>query len=132
VVTPAEGQANSPWRVDMAALERNLREEFHQQLVAARASGGEAGPVKVSTDADAGEARLMTQVHALIDESYRRQQVEMAYRLSQVEREFHSQRNAEVVRTQGAFGQLDGPPIYAPEQRQMMNYIRLNPVSLKK
>ncbi len=128
---PSAGQADSPWRVEMAALERNLREEFHQQLAAARASGG-AGPVAVSAAADEGEAGLLNQVHALIDESYRRQQVEMAYRISQVEREFQGQRKGDVIRAQQSFGQLDGPPIYSPEQRQMMNYIRLNPVTLKK
>jgi hypothetical protein len=125
------GQADSPWRAEIASLERSLREEFHQQLVAARASGG-AGPVAVSASADLGEARLMAQVHALIDDSYRRQQVEMAYQIRQVEHEVLGQRKADFVRAQQPYGQLDGPPIYAPEQRQMMNYIRLNPVSLKK
>ena len=127
VATPVAGQSDSPWRVDMAALERSLREEFRQQLAAARMSG--AGPLKASADTEAGEARLMTQVHALIDESYRRQQVEMAYRISQVERDVQAQRKADFVR---APGQLNGLPVYAPEQRQMMNYIRLNPVSFKK
>jgi hypothetical protein len=132
MTTPAAGQADSPWRVDMAALERNLRDEFHQQLAAARISGAGAVPVKVSANADAGEARLMNEVHALIDESYHRQQVEMAYRISQIERDMQTQRKADYVRAQQTFGQIAGPPVYAPEQRQMMNYIRLNPVSLKK
>ncbi len=133
MATASAGQAESPWRVEMAALERNLREDFRQQLVSAsaRASGG-AGPVAVSASADPGDARLMNQVHALIDESYRRQQVEMAYRISLVEREFSGQRKADNLRVQPAFGQFDGPPIYSPDQRQMINYIRLNPVTLKK
>ncbi len=129
--SPSAGQADSPWRVEIAALERNLREEFHQQLAAARASGNTV-PVALSAGADVGEARLMALVHSLIDESYRRQQVEMAYQIRQVEHEFQGQRKAEVIRAQQPYGQLDGPPIYAPDQRQMMNYIRLNPVTLKK
>ncbi len=128
---PSANQADSPWRLEMVALERNLRDEFRQQLAAARASGG-AGPVAVSAGADAGDARLLSQVHALIDESYRRQQVEVAYQIGRVEREFQGQRRADVTRAQQSFGQLDGPPIYLPDQRQMMNYIRLNPVTLKK
>lgn len=131
VASPASPQADTPWRIEMAALERNLREQFHQQLAAARATGA-TGPIAVSAEADAGEARLLSQVHALIDESYRRQQVDMAYQISRVERELQTQRKADVVRVQQSFGQLDGPPIYLPEQRQMMNYIRLNPVTLKK
>ncbi len=129
VATPSD-RGDSPWRAEMAALERSLRNEFHQQLAAARVSG--AGSVKVSTDADAEEARLMTRVRALVDESYRRQQIEMAYRISQVERDVQVQRKADLVHAQQSFGQLEGPPVYLPEQRQMMNYIRLNPVSLKK
>jgi hypothetical protein len=74
----------------------------------------------------------MNQVHALIDESYRRQQVEMVYQIRQVEQQLQGQRKTDMVRAQQPYGQLDGPPIYLPEQRQMMNYIRLNPVSLKK
>jgi hypothetical protein len=128
---PATVQADTPWRGDLAALERSLRDELHQQLVAARASGG-AAPMRVSTDAGAGEDRVMAQVRQLIDESYRRQQVEVAYRINQMEREFQGQRKADLVKYQPSFGQLDGPPIYLPEQRQMMNYIRLNPVTLKK
>jgi hypothetical protein len=125
------GQADSPWRMEMAALERSLRDEFHQQLAAARASGG-AGPVAVSASADLGEARLMNQVHALIDDSYRRQQIEMAYQIRQVEHELQTSRRADVIRASQPFGQIDGPPIYSPEQRQMLPYIRLNPVTLKK
>ena len=130
-VAPSAGQGDFPWRVEMAAFERSLREEFHQQLAAARASGG-AGPVAVSASADLGEARMMAQVHALIDESYRRQQGEMAYQIRQVEHEIQGQRKVDVIRAQQRYGQLDGPPIYSPDQRQMMNYIRLNPVTLKK
>lgn len=126
--TTAAGRTDSPWRVEMAALERSLREDFRQQLATARASGG-ASPVAASNVADAGDARLMKQVHALIDENYRRQQVEMAYRISLVETQI---RRTDNVRVQQPLGQLGGPPIYAPDQRQMPNYIRLNPVTLKK
>jgi anti-sigma factor RsiW len=125
------GQADSPWRMEMAALERSLRDEFHQQLAAARASGS-GGPGVMSASADLGEARLMSQVHALIDDNYRRQQIEMAYQIRQVERELQTSRKSDVIRASQPFGQLDGPPIYSPEQRQMSPYIRLNPVTLKK
>jgi hypothetical protein len=132
VPTPSAGQPNAPWRVELTALERSLRDEFRQQLVAARMSGGGAVPIAMSADADAAEARLMTQVRAIVDESYRRQQVEMAYRIGQVERDVQAQRTAGVTRVGQPLNQLDGPPIYSPDQRQMMNYIRLNPVTLKK
>jgi anti-sigma factor RsiW len=130
----ASSQPNAPWRIEMAALERNLREEFHQQLVAARAAGasGAVSPLRVSAETDLGEGRLMEQVHALIDESSRRQQVWVAYRISQMERDLQAQRKTDMARVQTSFGQLDGPPVYLPEQKQMMNYIRLNPVTLKK
>jgi anti-sigma factor RsiW len=125
-------QANSPWRVEMAALERQLRDDFRQQLASARASNTGASAVKVSTDADADEGRLMAKVHALIDESYQRQQAALSYSISRVERDIQAQRKADMVRVQQTYGLLDGPTPTLQEQRQMMNYIRLNPVSLKK
>ncbi|HEX7487036.1 MAG TPA: zf-HC2 domain-containing protein [Vicinamibacterales bacterium] len=123
-------QDDSPWRVELASLERRLRDEFHQQLAATRVTNAAASPMKVSADVD--ENRLMTRVRALIDESYRRQQIEMAYRISLFERDYQAQRKADLVRVQQTFGQLEGAPPSLQEQRQMMNYIRLNPVSLKK
>jgi hypothetical protein len=123
-------QDDSPWRVELASLERRLRDEFHQQLAAARVTNAAASPMKVSADVD--ENRLMTRVRALVDESYRRQQIEMAYRISLFERDYQAQRKADLVRVQQTFGQLEGAPPSLQEQRQMMNYIRLNPVSLKK
>jgi hypothetical protein len=122
-------QAGSPWRVEMAALERQLRDEFHQQLAAARVSNAGATAMNVSTS-DADDSRLMAKVHALIDDSYQRQQVALAFSISRVERDIQAQRKADLVRVQQSFGLLEGPtPL---DQRQMMNYIRLNPVSLKK
>ncbi len=129
VSTPTAG---TPWRLEMAALERNLREEFHRQLAAARASSSGIAPTRVSFETDTGEARLMAQVHALIDESDRRQQLEMSYRINQLEHDMQARRTADVIRGRQSFGQLGATPVYLPEQRQMMNYIRLNPVTLKK
>jgi hypothetical protein len=68
-------------------------------------------------------------MHALLDESERRQQVEMAYRLSQMASDFQAQRKADLLRVQQNFGQLEGPPTLQPS-RQKVNYYF--PVSLKK
>jgi hypothetical protein len=131
-LSPNRVQGDSPWRGELASLERQLRDDFRQQLAAAGSANAGASPMKVSADADADESRLMTRVRALVDDSYRRQQIEMAYRISQVEGDFQAQRKADLVRVQQSFGQLEGPQPSLQQQRQMMNYIRLNPVSLKK
>jgi anti-sigma factor RsiW len=119
----------SPWRVELASLERQLREDFRQQLAAARGTGSGANPVQVASAQGFDENSVMARVHALLDESERRQEVQMAYRLSQVASDFQAQRKADLLRVQQTFGQLDGPPTLQPA-RQKVNYFF--PVSLKK
>jgi anti-sigma factor RsiW len=119
----------SPWRVELASLERQLREEFRQQLVAARGTGPGAHTAQVDTERGFDENSVMARVHALLEDSERRQEVQMAYRLSQVASDFQAQRKADLLRVQQTFGQLDGPPTLQPS-RQKVNYFF--PVSLKK
>jgi anti-sigma factor RsiW len=127
---PSPAQATTPWRPELASLERQLRDEFRQQLAAATATRSSASATPVSADASLDENRLMSRVHALVDESYHRQQIEMAYRISQVVGEFQAQRKNDILRVQQVYPQLEGlPPSLQPRRPTMMN---LFPVSLKK
>jgi anti-sigma factor RsiW len=123
------GVSGTPWRVELASLERQLREDFRQQLAASRGTASGASPVQVASAQGLDENGVMARVHALLDESERRQEVQMAYRLSQVASEFQAQRKADMLRVQQNFGQLEGPPTLQPS-RQKVNYFF--PVSLKK
>ena len=136
VVMPAPSErrpeGETPWRAEFASLERQLRDEFRQQLAAARPTPLGGGPVQVAAGFD--ENLFLSRVRTLLDErvgeSERRQQVEMAYRISQLAGDFQAQRKADLVRVQQTFGQLDGPPPSLDQQRQMTRY--LFPVSLRK
>jgi anti-sigma factor RsiW len=93
------GAAGTPWRTEMAALERQLRDEFRQQLTVARAASVGPGPVGVAAGADASERRVLAIVQAMIDDSAQRQQLWTAYRINQVVGGLEAQRRAEPAST---------------------------------
>jgi anti-sigma factor RsiW len=89
--------ADAPWRAEMASLERQLRDEFRQQLTAVRATSVGAGPVGVTAAASPDERRVLAFVQAMIDDSAQRQQLWTSYRISQVMGEFQAQRRLDAV-----------------------------------
>jgi anti-sigma factor RsiW len=111
------GQADSPWRAELAAFERQMRQEIRQQLTAVRTVSAGAGPATVSTGIDVAERRILANVQAMIDDSAQRQQLWTAYRINQVVGEFQAQRKVE-------------PAAVATPQRPITN--TLFPVTLKK
>jgi hypothetical protein len=114
------GRADAPWRPEIASAERQLREEFRQQLTAVRATSAGAGPVGVTAAATPDERRVLAFVQAMIDDSAQRQQLWTSYRISQVMGEFQAQRRLEAVPS----------AITAPPSRPTTN--NLFPVTLKK
>jgi hypothetical protein len=126
--TPAGNeQAPQPWRAELASLERQLRDEFRAQLAAARTTVT-AAPVQVSAAADGiDETRVMQRVHALLDESERRQE-SMIFHVNQVVNQLQSQRKADMARMQQVgYIEVPGP---MPQQKRIME--NLFPVSLKR
>jgi anti-sigma factor RsiW len=124
--------ADAPWRTEMASLERQLRDEFHQQLTTVRAASAVARPVGVPAAVSADERRFMGAVQAMIDDSAERQQLWTSYRINQVMGDIQVQRRADLARVQQNFDRLDAVPaaITAPRDRTYPN--NLFPVTLKK
>jgi len=122
--------ADAPWRIEMASLERQLRDEFRRQLTAARAAGATAGPVGVPTAVTADERRFMGAIQAMIDDSAQRQQLWTSYRISQVMGDLQAQRRADLARVQQNLDRLDALPATNTAPRGPMD--NLFPVSLKK
>jgi hypothetical protein len=61
-------------------------------------------------------------VKALIDESESRQQRELALRLADVVRDFDTQRQADMLRVDENFGQLEGQTgVEVARQRELLN-----------
>jgi hypothetical protein len=91
-VLASEHQDAAPWRADLAALEQRLAQD--------RAA---AQPAAAATNATDDEA-LLKRVRALVQESERRQQTELALRVAEVARDAQAQRQADLVKIDRSLG----------------------------
>jgi hypothetical protein len=67
---------------------------------------------------------ILRRVRAMIDQSEARQQRELALRLSDVVRDFDTQRRADLLQVQQNFGQLEGQTGQeVAHQRELLNYL---------
>jgi hypothetical protein len=111
------GMSEAEVRAALGDLERRLRSEW---------SGARPATVPVGATAPTTNERadLLQQVKALIDESERRQERELALRLTQVVQDVDSQRRADLVRIEQGFGQIEGlTGQEAARQQRMINYL---------
>jgi hypothetical protein len=126
---PSANVIEQPWRLELAALERDLRNELRAARPTAvpppaasqnaGADGGEAGARGLN------EAALLGRVQALIEQSEERQRREVAERLSGIVTEVEMQRRADLRGVQQRFGQLEGQTgIVVRQSQEMVNYLR--------
>jgi hypothetical protein len=109
--------ATAAWRPDLAALEADLRKE----LEAIRAS---AEPIAASRVTSSDDQALLRRVQALIEDSEKRQQKELALRISQFSRESEMQRRADFVRLEQGFRGVEAQRgATAVRQQQMLDYL---------
>jgi hypothetical protein len=112
---------DAPWRPDLATLERQLKTEFH----ASQMSASTAAPaMRVASSAD---AETLRRVRALLEESEKRQQRELALRVAEVLRDVNAQRQADLVkidRTLGVISNNTGVEVLK-SRREMMDYLKL-------
>lgn len=103
---------------DLAALESRLRGEMAQLRTASATSAS------ATSAAPGSEAQVLDRVRALLDESEQRQQRELALRVTQVMRDFDTQRRADLAQIQGNFRQIEGVTgAQVREQQEVMNYL---------
>lgn len=104
------------FQLALTALEQSLRRE-----IAARPASGPATPAAASPSADAD---TLARVRNLIEASEKRQQQELALRLTQFGRDFDLQRRADLVRVEQGLGQLEGRTgAEVARQREAINYL---------
>lgn len=110
-------------RDDLAALERQLRGEFRAAQTAPRtASAVDARPLLTSSGS--ADADLMRRVRALVDETEKRQQRELALRIGEVLRDVNAQRQADLVRIDRSLGLVENNlGVEVLKQRQSLNYL---------
>jgi hypothetical protein len=106
----AQGFSPAVTREDLAALERQLRSEFRSAQTSLRAA---------SNDAD-----VLRRVRALVDESEKRQQRELALRVGQLVQDVNAQRQADLVKIDRSLGLVQnnlGAEVL--KQRQSLNLL---------
>jgi len=113
----AVATAAAPWRGDLTALERQLRAEF-------RAVAGPTPATPTARDA-ATDAQLLRRVRALVEDSERKQQNELALRIAELAGEWETKRkidlknidwNLQAIQKDTGFRMVAG-------QKQMREYI---------
>ena len=122
VAVDAAGKATpavpAEWRSELAALERQLRNEFHATQVSVSPAGTREARAS-SSDAD-----VMRRVKSLVDESERRQQNELALRMGEAIRDLNVQRQADLRKIDQNLGVLqDRTGVEVLRNRQKLDYI---------
>jgi anti-sigma factor RsiW len=115
--------ADAPWRADIAALEQQLKGE----LRGAQASTTGGSPTAVRTvAAPASDAEVIRRVRALVEESEKRQQRELALRVAELARDVTAQRQADLVKIDRTLGVVqNNVGIEVMKNRQQINQIDL-------
>ena len=110
---PTAAPSPAPWKADLAALEQDLRAELRS--APARAVPA-ASPVS--------DAELQRRVRAIIEESERRQERELALRVAEVVKDVNAQRQADLVKIDRSLGFIQSST-YGEQmkQRELVNYL---------
>jgi hypothetical protein len=114
-------QTEGVTREDLAALERQLRTEFRGVQMSMRPV---SDPRPMNVGAASADADLMRRVRALIEETEKRQNRELALRIGEVLRDVNAQRQADLVRIDRSLGLVQNDlGVEVLKQRQSLNYL---------
>src|SRR5205823_14411677 len=116
------GAQDAPWRADLARLEQQLRSEVRSASTAPVSTG--ATLVRNASAGTTADADTVKRVRALLDESEKRQQRELALRVAEVLRDVNAQRQADLVKIDRSLGQMNNDlGVQVLQQRQSLNYL---------
>jgi hypothetical protein len=114
---------DEPWRAAIAALERELKSEIH----AAEASSpvGRTASVRAVTTS-ASDEDVLRRARAIVEESEKRQQRELALRIAELARDVTAQRQADMVKIDRTLGLVqNNVGIEVMKTREKMNQMDL-------
>ena len=114
----------APWRAELTALEQRLRADLRQPPVPVNPGSNLANGAAAANPANVTSNETVRRVRALVDESERRQQRELALRLAEAIREINAQRQADLVRIDHNIGAMQNNT-----GREMLNYVSLRTAS---
>jgi hypothetical protein len=116
--------ANAPWKADLTALESQLKKEI--RATQAPAAGSPALVRTVSAGSSASDADVTRRVRALVEESEKRQQRELALRIAELLRDVNAQRQADLVKIDRTLGVVqNNVGIEVMKNRQQINQMDL-------
>jgi hypothetical protein len=120
---PAAAPADAPWKTDLTALESQLKNEIRAaQASTAAATAPSVRPVTVS----ASDADVTRRARALVEESEKRQQRELALRIAELLRDVNAQRQADLVKIDRTLGVVqNNVGIEVMKNRQQINQMDL-------
>ena len=122
---PATVAQTEPWKADIAALESQLKNEIRAKRTSA--SPAPAAAVRtVAAPTSASDAEVTRRVRALVEESEKRQQRELALRIAELLRDVNAQRQADLVKIDRTLGVVqNNVGIEVMKNRQQINQIDL-------
>ena len=114
-VAQASTSADSaPWRGDLVTLEHQIRNEMHAT----------SPPVTPPRAAAASDAALLQHVRAIVEESEKRQQRDLALRVAEVLRDVNAQRQTDLVNIRRSLGAVQNDlGVEVLKQRQSLNLL---------
>jgi hypothetical protein len=114
---------DAPWKTDLTALESQLKNEIHAaQTLPAAAAAPSARPVTTS----ASDPDLVRRVRALVEDSEKRQQRELALRIAELLRDVNAQRQADLIKIDRTLGAVqNNVGIEVMKNRQQLNQMDL-------
>ena len=122
--SPANGASPAsvaPWKADLAALERQLKTEFRTAQASTTAAPAQTARAVSATDAD-----LARRVRALVEDSEKRQQRELALRIAELLRDVNAQRQADLMKIDRTLGVVQNSVgIEVMKNRQQLNQMDL-------
>ena len=120
-VSPAVDSSAS--RAELVAIEQRL-ERLERLPSELRAQVGAPSATVIARTPSVGDAELMRRVRALVDESARRQQTELALRLAEAVRDMNLQRQADLRKIDQNLGMFqDKTGVEVLRNRQKLDYI---------
>jgi len=121
----------APWRAELTALEQRLRADLRQPPGPVNPGSNIANGAAPANPATVASNETLRRVRALVDESERRQQRELALRLAEAIRDINAQRQADLVRIDrniGAMQNNTGREMLR-QRNEMLNYVSLRTAS---
>jgi hypothetical protein len=126
-VAQSSTTAGTPWKADIAALESQLKTEMRTlQRTASSSTAAPAVAVRTVSATAPSDAEVTRRVRALLEESEKRQQRELALRIAELLRDVSAQRQADLVKIDRTLGAVqNNVGIEVMKNRQQLNQMDL-------